>query len=1574
MDTVTAQLPRAIPGNYNSTNQNFTRTWDAKAPEQNPNTLMSRSLRDVQQSTQYFDGLGRPLQTVVKEGSMITGSSPVDLVGPVVYDGFGRETIKYLPFASTATGATKNDGSFKLDAFTQQVNFYNAQLAGQTGETNVGTNGENWAYGKTNFELSPLNRIDNTYAPGAAWVGSESAGNEADKHNVRIQYYSNTDDDDVKIWKVDDGAGLGDWGSYAVTGAYSAGELYKTIMIDEHDKQVIEFKDKGGKTILKKVQTDDATADNGTGTGYANWLCTYYIYDNIAQLRCVVQPKGVDIIRSNWVLNGSLVLTRLCARYEYDSRNRMIMKKVPGADPVYMVYDARDRLVMTQDGRNREASAPIWMVTLYDDLGRPVMNGSLKHSHLNKSFTTLLTEATQSTSYPFSISNIPSTSVWTQRITMGYDNFDGIGTLPSGLTTTFDATWLTGDYIHTTYNTAPEYAQPVTVSNQTRGMVTWTKSVVIGYSPFLYSLNFYDDKGRLIQVKSTNYSGGIDITTIQYNWAGQPLRIVQKHQKAGTPAQTSVVVTDMIYDDLGRLVTTRKKISNSLVSGGDLPAAWTTIAANEYDALGQLAKKKIGLKKDGSGNYTTEALANLEYNYNIRGWLTGINKDYIDHDIADRYFAQELGYDKDVSLGSFNGKQYNGNISAVLWKSAGDGQRRKYDFSYDALNRFTKGNFGQYVSGSAQSAIFDKTTAGLDFTEEINEYDAIGNIVGLKRYGYKLTGSALIDDLEYTYENGVSTKLSKVKDNIAADPGSGLGDFTDGANTTDDYGYNGNGSITKDLNKGISSIVHHTTINLPYTVTFANNKGNMEFFREASGTTLAKKVVENNATVAYGGGSYSSKLTTTTTYLGGFIYETKDYELGTLDPLNYKDKLQLIYHEEGRIRALYNDPLNPNTLTGFVYDYFIKDHLGNIRMVLTEEVKPIYYPAATLEGTYSAGGTQANSMINFEKQFYNIDNTKVVPESGIPSWPTESEANTRLYYNHNGNPPANLNYPAGCTPVQTDGSANLYRLNATTNKTGLEFVIKVMAGDKIDIFGKSYFLNTADINNSNSTPLDLLALMTNLLLGPSNAAGAKGLTATQLNDLNTGLIPSAFFRGDNSEAATTIPKAYINYIFFDEQFKYAGGNFSRVGTSGSVKDHWQTDAQLQNITVPKNGYIFVYVSNESNLDVFFDNLQVIHKPGPILEETHYYPYGMKMAGISSKAYGSINNPSQYQGDYSDFEEETGWNDFALRNYDAQTGRFIQVDPYDEFPSPYTGMGNNPVSNIDPSGGFSLPVIADLGSDFLNAVGNVAISTAIGYGIGYLAAGKEGAKWGAGIGFGLSAGSYVPWEDVGNWAAGLFNSSEWLDLTKSALTQLSNQYSNRLFTSEGAKQNYLGNMFENNWHNWAQMHFTQNGYRTNRTPDQLDDGQGLSIPGHSSRQSVIVDAKMTEYNLSSRGVQPYVDAHWFEAKAISRNVSLSTSNYQIQYEMDALASSQRAAVKAGVASYSIVTTANAAIGNSVYEYGNTKGLFVRHFRPQYKITNTGVRVRFGWEQSSRVKGVPIRLLTKYTYGLPVNMNF
>ena len=185
-----------------------------------------------------------------------------------------------------------------------------------------------------------------------------------------MKYWINTATDAVRIWKVTDV--LNDVGGYTSPSTYPAGELYKNLTADENDKQVIEFKDKEGKLILKKVQLT-ATADKGTGSGHTGWLSTYYIYDDLDNLRCVVQPRGVELISSTWLLMDATILNEQCFRYEYDGRKRMIRKKVPGAGEVWMVYDQWDRLVLTQDANLRNANK--WMFTKYDQLNRQIITG-----------------------------------------------------------------------------------------------------------------------------------------------------------------------------------------------------------------------------------------------------------------------------------------------------------------------------------------------------------------------------------------------------------------------------------------------------------------------------------------------------------------------------------------------------------------------------------------------------------------------------------------------------------------------------------------------------------------------------------------------------------------------------------------------------------------------------------------------------------------------------------------------------------------------------------------------------------------------------------------------------------------------------------------------------------------------------------------------------------------------------------------------------------------------------------------------------------------------------------------------
>lgn len=94
-----------------------------------------------------------------------------------------------------------------------------------------------------------------------------------------------------------------------------------------------------------------------------------------------------------------------------------------------------------------------------------------------------------------------------------------------------------------------------------------------------------------------------------------------------------------------------------------------------------------------------------------------------------------------------------------------------------------------------------------------------------------------------------------------------------------------------------------------------------------------------------------------------------------------------------------------------------------------------------------------------------------------------------------------------------------------------------------------------------------------------------------------------------------------------------------------------------------------------------------------LTQTDYYPFGMEMPDrhwVSGSISGSYK--FGYQGQFAENETQRNYlNEFQLRQYDSRIGRWLTTDPYDQFSSPYLGMGNNPVNGIDANGGFSSPI-------------------------------------------------------------------------------------------------------------------------------------------------------------------------------------------------------------------------------------------------------------------------------------------
>ncbi|WP_348655499.1 RHS repeat-associated core domain-containing protein [uncultured Roseivirga sp.] len=163
-----------------------------------------------------------------------------------------------------------------------------------------------------------------------------------------------------------------------------------------------------------------------------------------------------------------------------------------------------------------------------------------------------------------------------------------------------------------------------------------------------------------------------------------------------------------------------------------------------------------------------------------------------------------------------------------------------------------------------------------------------------------------------------------------------------------------------------------------------------------------------------------------------------------------------------------------------------------------------------------------------------------------------------------------------------------------------------------------------------------------------------------------------------------MPRAYLNYILFDKDFKFVDAGYNQVGnTSGAHQQLMITKP------VEQAGFIYIYLSNESNTshDVYFDDLRITHTKSKVLQEDHYYPFGLSINALSSSA--PLSKPNKYLYNGKELQEETGWYDYGARLFDPAIGRFIQVDPLAEVTqeawTPYHYVKNNPIKYIDPDG-------------------------------------------------------------------------------------------------------------------------------------------------------------------------------------------------------------------------------------------------------------------------------------------------
>ena len=849
----------------------YQRVYSALIPMQDTSLLnINAAITDVSVTTQYFDQMGRPLQTVAKKASPLGN----DVVSAMVYDEFGRMPIQYLPFVVQSGNTT--DGKFKASALTKDSTFYQSLFPN-----------ESVIYSETVMESSPLNRVTDQYAPGNSWGGAHNG--------INISVRSNTLADSVRLWQIN----INNENDIPFTSSvYQAGVLAVQEIKDEHGKKAVVYTDEQGKKILTKTQLVGSPSSHHKG-----WLCTYYIYDELNHLRAVLSPKAVNSIDAEdlWNLTAnSDVYDLLCYHYWYDNRGRLLMKHIPGKGDTYFAYDKLDRLVMTQDENLRLTNQ--WTFIKYDAQLRPCKTGLITTS-LTKD--QVQTNAAAATDYP------TLTGTYTVLSETYFDDYSWTSATP--LNSNLVTTNINSTNFITTYNTSPGYAQQIAKTDRIRGMVTGSKTMILGSGNYLYSLTLYDENGRAIQSKQTNYSGGADIATTQYDFSGKLLRSHLAHQKSSAGSETHTLLTKYNYYNGQRLQSIIKKIDN----GAD-----KTVSTLNYNELGQVKSKTLG-----------NNLSVQDYTYNIRGWLNGINKAYVENGSGTNpYFGEVLHYDF-----GFTTDQYNGNIAGVKWKAAGDGIARAYGYTYDNTNRLTKADFTQQ-NGGASAWTKDK----MDFSVFGITYDANGNITAMNQRGMKINTAVTIDSLGYTYLAN-SNQLAKVKDLISdTDP---WGDFKDTSLTTNDYVYDVNGNLIRDNNKHIhgsggGSGITYNFLDKPDNIN-VNGKGSIAYVYDAGGMLLQKTASDTK-----------TGLKTITTYLAGFVYQRSI----PIANNGGTDTLQYVLHEEGRIRN--SMKMNYSTMAvtfSLEYDYFIKDHLGNIRTTLTEEQRTDAYPMATMEAASAAG-------------------------------------------------------------------------------------------------------------------------------------------------------------------------------------------------------------------------------------------------------------------------------------------------------------------------------------------------------------------------------------------------------------------------------------------------------------------------------------------------------------------------------------------------------------------------------------------------------------------------------------------
>ncbi|WP_265131652.1 RHS repeat-associated core domain-containing protein [Chryseobacterium oranimense] len=542
-------------------------------------------------TVQYFDGLGRPKQIVNVKVSPLGR----DVVTPIEYDAFGRQTKDYLPIPQSGT----QNGAIIPNPQGNATSVYGSEKI----------------YAEKVLENSPLDRIQQQIQVGNDWVNKP----------VTFQYDTNVNGEVFQFTTNTAWANNATSSFLSLLGTFPANQLYKTTVTDEDGNINVEYKNGKGQIIMARKYD---------GAFYND---TYYVYNEYDQLAFVLPQKALFQPLTDTLLND------LCYQYRYDGRGRLVEKKIPGKGWEHMVYDRQDRLIATQDANQRPNNK--WTYTRYDRFGRITYTGiatdyadrgQLQHYMNTAGVANAANNATRTSSPSFNLSGM-DIYYTNDAIPEHLDNVLAVNYYDTYPSYTFNPTFpstIQGELVLTadsSSNGEGKSTKGLPVMSLIKNIEddNWTKNYI-----------YYDTKGRTVGTYAINHLGGYTKTESKLDFIGMAQTVVTKHKRLTTDTER-VITENFTYDHQNRLLVHKHQVDSNPEE---------ILAQNTYNELSQLSNKKLG------GTLASAPLQSIDFAYNIRGWMTKINDPST---LNGKLFGYEIRYNNpaftNLVSGRFNG-------------------------------------------------------------------------------------------------------------------------------------------------------------------------------------------------------------------------------------------------------------------------------------------------------------------------------------------------------------------------------------------------------------------------------------------------------------------------------------------------------------------------------------------------------------------------------------------------------------------------------------------------------------------------------------------------------------------------------------------------------------------------------------------------------------------------------------------------------------------------------------------------------------------------------------------------------